>query len=322
MAAEKVAAEPATGAEDGEAVEAVEQEPAKKLWKGWVVEDFPETAAQAALLEKLLSGYDGSAHKHTRWDRMSVLADPIPQPPPDLTQKIPSGIDMVVYFEAEKETVLQRSLGRRLDPETEKSYHLDTNRPPYDVVCKERLLMPVDPCNPAEQLSLQVAAHDLAADSLKSFLNQFGTLKTVESNTLSAQGVFAKVVSLLPISQLQWKRKRRSPLRSPPPKASPPLLPKLPKPTTLPPRVARQTPPPRREAAVEAAVEEPAATEEPAPQRRAVVEAAPSSPPSLSQPLAIILVRLWNNMEEDVTKNMKVFPGSARRASFYHDSSA
>ena len=56
---------------------------------------------------------------------------------------------MVVYFEAEKETVLQRSLGRRLDPETEKSYHLDTNRPPYDVVCKERLLMPVDPCNPA-----------------------------------------------------------------------------------------------------------------------------------------------------------------------------
>ena len=307
MAAEKVAAEPATGAEDGEAVEAVEQEPAKKLWKGWVVEDFPETAAQAALLEKLLSGYDGSAHKHTRWDRMSVLADPIPQPPPDLTQKIPSGIDMVVYFEAEKETVLQRSLGRRLDPETEKSYHLDTNRPPYDVVCKERLLMPVDPCNPAEQLSLQVAAHDLAADSLKSFLNQFGTLKTVESNTLSAQGVFAEVVSLLSDIAAAMEAKEALTAEEPAAESEPAAAAEAAEADgTAAEGGEAEAAAAEGEAAVEAAVEEPAATEEPAPPaEEAVVEAAPSSPPSLSQPLAIILVRLWNNMEEDVTKNMK-----------------
>ena len=49
--------------------------------QGRVVEDFPGTAAQAALFEKLLSGYDGAAHVATRWDRASELAEPRPKPP-------------------------------------------------------------------------------------------------------------------------------------------------------------------------------------------------------------------------------------------------
>lgn len=33
-------------------------------------------------------------------------------------EKIPSGIDMVIYIEASRETVFQRSLGRLFDPFT------------------------------------------------------------------------------------------------------------------------------------------------------------------------------------------------------------
>ena len=33
-------------------------------------------------------------------------------------EKIPSGIDMVIYVDAPRETVLQRSLGRLYDPVT------------------------------------------------------------------------------------------------------------------------------------------------------------------------------------------------------------
>lgn len=35
-----------------------------------------------------------------------------------MQEKIPSGIDMVIYIEAPRETVLQRSLGRLFDPYT------------------------------------------------------------------------------------------------------------------------------------------------------------------------------------------------------------
>ena len=48
---------------------------------GWILEDFLETAAQAELLEKGLSGYDPLRHVASRWDvrrRRAAAAKPTP----------------------------------------------------------------------------------------------------------------------------------------------------------------------------------------------------------------------------------------------------
>jgi hypothetical protein len=93
--------------------------------------------------------------------------------------------------------VLRRSLGRRIDPDTGAAYHLDTNRPPYDLICKERLIAPTDAANPSEALALQLASHDLSVGPLLQFLRPFGTLKVVDSATVSAQGAFAQCAALI-----------------------------------------------------------------------------------------------------------------------------
>lgn len=93
--------------------------------------------------------------------------------------------------------MLRRSLGRRIDPETDKAYHLDTNRPPYDLICKERLIAPTDASNPSEALALQLASHDLSVAPLLQLLRPFGTVKVVDSSALSTQGVFAQCVHLI-----------------------------------------------------------------------------------------------------------------------------
>ena len=169
-----------------------------KAFTGWVLEDFPETTRQAALLERLLTGYDDGQPDPTRWDRASEAAPALPRPPPDPGALLgKSGVDLFVYLEADRETVLRRALGRRLDPSTSKTYHLDTNRPPYDLVCKERLVAPVDPSSPAEQLALQVASHDLNKDRLCAFVRRFGSLRTLDVNGLTTPGAFAAVVNMV-----------------------------------------------------------------------------------------------------------------------------
>jgi len=169
-----------------------------KLWCGWVVEDFPETALQAKLFEKLLSGYDSSSVEPTRWDHESVLCKACPKGPDDPGRWLgTSGIDLVLYLSAERECVLRRSLGRRLDPETSRVYHLDTNRPPYDLVCKERMVSPIDGANPSETLSLQLAAHDLQSTELLASFYKFGNVRRLDSTSLSPQGLFAATVTLI-----------------------------------------------------------------------------------------------------------------------------
>ena len=151
---------------------------------GWILEDFPETAAQAELLEKGLSGYDPLRHVASRWDRASSLAQPLTKPTPawggmaptDPSATVPSAIDLLVYLEADRDLTLQRALGRRVDPEGGDFYHLDTDPPPGDQICKERLVEPLDQTNPAANLSLQVSAHDVATEPLLGHLGASGAV--------------------------------------------------------------------------------------------------------------------------------------------------
>ncbi|CAM9093241.1 unnamed protein product, partial [Laminaria digitata] len=166
-------------------------------YMGWVIDDFPGNAEQAAVLEKHLSGYDEGAHVPSRKDAASKLAPAAPVPLERCRKKIPSGIDMVIYVDAPRETVLQRSLGRLFDPVSGENYHFEGSLPQYDVVCKERLVRPEDPANPSSQLALQVAAQEQSCEELKAFLDKFGTLRTVESGEGTPDALFGKINSVV-----------------------------------------------------------------------------------------------------------------------------
>eukprot|EP00752_Nemacystus_decipiens_P002219 g2107.t3 len=134
-------------------------------YMGWIIDDFPGTTEQARVLEKYLSGYDENAHVPSRMDAASKLA-PVCASSDATTEKEPlvSGIDLALYIDAPRDTILKRSLGRLFDPVTAEPYHFEGSLPQYDVVCKERLVHPEDPANASAQLSLQVATQATAKD--------------------------------------------------------------------------------------------------------------------------------------------------------------
>ncbi|CAN0076746.1 unnamed protein product [Scytosiphon promiscuus] len=159
-------------------------------YMGWIIDDFPATAQQAAVLEKHLTGYDETAHVPTRIDAASKLAPASPTSWPARDKDIPaSGIDLAIFIDVPRDTILKRSLGRLYDPVTDESYHFEGSLPQYDVVCKERLVHPEDPANASAQLSLQ----EQTSEHLKAFLNKFGTLRVVDSGESTPDALFGKL---------------------------------------------------------------------------------------------------------------------------------
>ena len=145
---------------------------------GWICEDFPQTTKQAILFEKALTGYDAEAWVDRPHDRKSELAAPGARVDPPFTV-IKSGVDLVFNLKNEIDTTLKRSLGRRLDPVTGERYHLETARPPFDLICKERLVEPEDGANASDNLSLQVLTHVKGMEGGEEFFAKFDNLKTV-----------------------------------------------------------------------------------------------------------------------------------------------
>ena len=160
---------------------------------GWVLDDFPQTKNQAIILEKCLSGYDHNAHVDIPADRKCDLSLNSPPALPS-TDLIVSGLDLFIYLENDYSSTLKRSLGRRVDPQTEQRYHLETNRPPYDLICKKRLVEPHDQKNPTANLSYQVLAHTHSCVEMKEFVDKmFGTLRIVNTTNATPDGAFALV---------------------------------------------------------------------------------------------------------------------------------
>ncbi|CAB1113052.1 unnamed protein product [Ectocarpus sp. CCAP 1310/34] len=163
-------------------------------YMGWIIDDFPGTAEQAAVLEKYLSGYDESAHVPSRQDAASKLAPASPSLEATEDKGTPmSGIDLAIYVDAPRDVILKRSLGRLFDPVTAEPYHFEGALPQYDVVCKERLVHPEDPANASAELSLQVATQEQTSEELKAFLEKFGTLRIVDSGESTPDALFGKL---------------------------------------------------------------------------------------------------------------------------------
>lgn len=164
----------------------VVQAPVKENFSGWILINFPETKAQAAMLEKALSGFQvpvpnpPGPPKIVNNPRARVSSRIAPPPPtPPRTDPYPSGIDLVVRFEADNEVAARRALGRREDPVTKAQFHVEFQQPDDDSPNKERLVRLVDQLHIEAKLPESFCAFEDQENDLNMWFNEFATIRLV-----------------------------------------------------------------------------------------------------------------------------------------------
>ncbi|GIL73035.1 hypothetical protein Vretimale_4669 [Volvox reticuliferus] len=146
--------------------------------RGFVVDGFPRTAGQAVLLERLLTGLDLDSEQ-ALIDAASTVAPPPASALPQVGRPLVSGLDAVLVCDlADPELALKRALGRRLDPETGRVYHLEFDPPPAnDPGLSARLKEVADASNDAQQIQHRLASQSELAAELDDWLRRFSRLR-------------------------------------------------------------------------------------------------------------------------------------------------
>ncbi|GLC51118.1 hypothetical protein PLESTB_000467700 [Pleodorina starrii] len=175
----KAGAAPASGkAAAAAAAAAAQAQAAGNEPRGFVVDGFPRTAAQAVMLERLLTGLDLDSEQ-ALIDAASIVAPPPASALPQVGRPLVSGLDAVVVCGlADPELALKRALGRRLDPDTGRVYHLEFDPPPAnDPGLSARLREVADASNDAQQIQHRLASQSELAAALDEWLRRFSRLR-------------------------------------------------------------------------------------------------------------------------------------------------
>mmetsp|Transcript_35241 Transcript_35241/g.78424 ORF Transcript_35241/g.78424 Transcript_35241/m.78424 type:complete len:1824 (+) Transcript_35241:146-5617(+) len=146
--------------------------------QGFVVDGFPRTEYQSELLERALTGLNLDEEKEVV-AAASRLAPPPLEAVPQTERLLRSGLDAVIVLGlSDEDAALKRALGRRLDPQTGRIYHLEFDPPePKDPGLAARLQMVKDPANDAVQVQRRLMAYQREAGSLDSWLKRFNKLR-------------------------------------------------------------------------------------------------------------------------------------------------
>ena len=143
-------------------------------WQGWLLDGFPQTKTQAALLEAALTGWAPSTPaeptNQQRWARSMALSQPLPRDP--LALDAPYGVNAALHVALAPERAARRALGRRLDPVTGTEYHIDRNPPPHDKVMKHMLEEVPDQNNTPATLSDMMEAVQSNLSDLQQWYSQ------------------------------------------------------------------------------------------------------------------------------------------------------
>ena len=113
--------------------------------KGFMLDGFPRTTAQAEALEAALTAHD-------------------------------IRLDAVVLLEVADDLIVERITGRRSDPETKAIYHLKFNPPPAEI--EARLIQRAD--DTAEACEARLAKYHSETAPIIPFYGERGILKTVD----------------------------------------------------------------------------------------------------------------------------------------------
>jgi hypothetical protein len=180
--------------------------------EGWILHDYPNTIAQAQALEHHLSGFPGTGQIPSKADCTSGIAPSSSQAPP-LDYK--SIIDIVLIMDDAmtaplNHALVDRSLGRRVNPKTSDQYHLQSGHlhdvPEDENIIKESLV-PVEENarNPALMAS-RLAGYELHTPTLQSWFGNFGITRKLTQLKNSAQPADLCIHANSHILDLQGKR--------------------------------------------------------------------------------------------------------------------
>lgn len=146
---------------------------------GFILVDFPSSFAQAKILEERLSGYKAGAEldpisRENALNDARLLAQPTPkEDPPKVLIK--SGLDAILWMEADRFECMRRAYGRRYDHINEKMFHVEDILPPATMAPLCERMKPIE--NPTETEAILIdrcLAFDQATKGMKRWLTAFG----------------------------------------------------------------------------------------------------------------------------------------------------
>jgi adenylate kinase family enzyme len=287
-----------------EAIKLANQQVEQKQFGGWILDDFPRNKIQAQLLERELTGYEepkpvkagnikrGKQPVATR--RKSLIAlgaeKELDLNPSTITE---SCLDQVCLLNVSNELAFQRTSGRRLDPLTNKMYHLEFDPPPSDQPGLVERLVPID--GDASQLQYHMTIFQEQVDEIKDWYSKFQIMKNFDAS-LPQNEVIKQVTDH--VQTIIEKKEKKAAEQAVSPTEGKPSEPVV-QPEAAAPVSATPAP-------VEGAVANPAVT---AP----ATTPAQKKPRPLAKEAAEFLTDQWASLESSYTDTMKFIFRSVRR---------
>lgn len=98
------------------------------IYKGWIIDGFPNSLTVAQLLEERLSGFSLKTHCYKKSQIMPTIEEP-------KVEEFPfRGFSAVIMINVPNDEIIRRVAGQRVDSKTGDIYHLEFNPPPYNDV--------------------------------------------------------------------------------------------------------------------------------------------------------------------------------------------
>ena len=156
--------------------------------KGWVLLDFPRNLTQMKMLETCLSGYvsksdmpkNDLAQKFEAWSKLATPSEIVNETITGEVEAETSGFDGVVILDTPEAECNRRSSNRKIDPQTQIIYHMETN-PPDDAKTLERLQDYTDEAGNPERMQKISSGYNQSIFAIKQWLTRFG-LSTADKN--------------------------------------------------------------------------------------------------------------------------------------------